>query len=99
MNPKPWYVYIALLEDERFYVGMTQVHPDERANRHQTGWGGTFTKGIKVVRMLWWELHPTGESARKREGQLKRWSHAKKQALIDGDVQRLKSLSRSRHRS
>ena len=91
-----WYVYIALLEDGRFYVGMTQVDPDERARRHQTGFGGTFTRGIKVVRILWFEVHPSGDSARKRERQIKRWSHAKKQALIDGNMARLKSLSRSR---
>ena len=93
---KPWYVYIALLEDGRFYVGMTQVHPTERAHRHQTGWGGTFTRGIKVVRILWFEEHPTGESARRRESQLKRWSHAKKQASVDGELKRLKALARSR---
>ena len=99
MNPQPWYVYIALLEDGRFYVGMTQVHPDERAHRHQTGWGGTFTKSVKMIRMLWWEQHPAGESARKRESQIKRWSHAKKQALIDGNLARLKLLARSRRKS
>jgi len=96
--PMPWYVYIALLEDGRFYVGMTQVHPDERAHRHQTGWGGTFTKGVRIVRVLWSEQHANGDSARKRERQIKRWSHAKKQALIDGDHSRLKSLSRSRQK-
>lgn len=95
----PWYVYIALLEDGRFYVGMTQVHPDERAHRHQTGWGGTFTKGVGVVRMLWREQHLNGESARKRERQIKRWSHSKKQALIEGDLSKLKSLARSKRRS
>ena len=95
----PRYVYIALLEDGRFYVGMTQVHPEERAHRHQTGRGGTFTKGIKVVRMLWWEQHPSGESARSRETQIKRSSHAKKQALIDGDVGKLKLLARSKRNS
>ncbi len=99
MKPSPWHVYIALLEDGRFYVGMTKVHPDERAHRHQAGWGGSFTKGVKIVRMLWWEKHPTGESARKRETQIKRWSHAKKQALIEGDLARLKSLSRARRKS
>ena len=92
----PWHVYIALLEDGRFYVGMTQSHPDERAHRHQTGWGGTFTKGVKVVRILWWERLPTGKSARERERQIKRWRHAKKQALIEGDLVRLKSLAKRR---
>jgi predicted GIY-YIG superfamily endonuclease len=93
---KTWYVYIALLEDRRFYVGMTHFHPDERARRHQIGWGGTFTRGISVIRILWFEVYPSAESARKRERQIKRWTHAKKQALIDGDVAQLKALSRSR---
>ncbi len=95
----PWPVYIALLEDGRFYVGMTQVLPDERASRHQAGQGGTFTKGVGIVRPLWSEKHPDGKAARRRESQIKRWSHAKKQALIDGDLDRLKALSRSRQRS
>lgn len=96
---QPWSVYIALLADGRFYVGMTQVHPDERAHRHQTGWGGTFTRGVKIVRMLWQEEHPNGASARKRERQIKRWSHAKKQALIEGNFGLLRSLSRRRSNS
>ena len=91
-----WCVYLALLGDGRYYVGMTQVLPEERARRHQMGWGGTFTRGIKVVRILWFETHPTAGSARKRDRQIKKWSQDKKQALIDGDLKRLKSLARSR---
>lgn len=91
-----WYVYIALLEDGRFYVGITHVRPDERERRHRAGWGGTFTRAIKVVRVLWFEEHRSAESASKRERQLKEWTHSKKQALIDGDIARLKPLARSR---
>ena len=94
----PWNVYIALLEDGRFYIGMTQVHPQERTRRHTVGKGGTFTRGRKVVSILWVEQHATAKSAHDREKQLKKWSHAKKQALIDGDLERLKSLSRSRRK-
>jgi predicted GIY-YIG superfamily endonuclease len=31
-----------------------------------------------------------------RERQLKRWSHGKKEALINGDFERLKNLSKRR---
>jgi putative endonuclease len=31
-----------------------------------------------------------------REKQLKRWSRAKKKALIDGDIERLRQLSKAR---
>ena len=98
MRNSPWYVYIALLEDGRFYVGMTHVHPTERARRHQAFWGGKYTQKNRVVKILWYEKHPTGESARRREQQLKKWSHAKKQALINGDLPTLKRLARSRRR-
>jgi putative endonuclease len=93
---KPWHVHIALLSDDRYYVGMTHLLPGRRAARHRSGLGGQFTKRIHVVRILWFETHPTSESARQREQQLKKWSHAKKQALIAGDIERLRQLSSRR---
>jgi len=91
---KPWHVYIALLADNRYYIGMTSLPPDERAVRHRSGLGGKFTRRNPPVRILWFESHPTSQAARTREQQLKRWSRAKKRALIEGDTDRLKRLSR-----
>ena len=79
---KPWHVYIALLADSRYYVGMTSLSPDARAIRHRSGLGGKFTRRNPLVRILWFESHPTSQAARTREQQLKRWSRAKKQALF-----------------
>jgi len=93
---QPWHVYIALLSDGRYYVGMTRLPPDVRAVRHRSGLGGQFTRRIRFVRIIWFETHSTSESARRREQQLKKWSHAKKQTLIEGDIERLKQLSRRR---
>ena len=91
---KPWHVYIALLTDNRYYVGMTSLRPDARAARHRSGLGGKFTGRNPLVRILWFETHPTSQAARTREQQLKRWSRVKKQALIEGDTEQLKRLSR-----
>jgi putative endonuclease len=93
-----WYAYIALLESGRFYVGIIHVHPNQRALRHQAGFGGSFTRRVKISRVLWFEVHPSSMSARKRGQQIKRWSHEKKQALIERDFGRLKSISRPRIR-
>jgi putative endonuclease len=41
------------------------------------------------------EVQPNFTSARRREAQIKRWSRAKKQALIKGDYALLQRLSRS----
>jgi len=45
--------------------------------------------------LVYTETYNTIHEARIRERQLHKWSHAKKQALIDGDINRLKSLSKS----
>jgi len=43
---------------------------------------------------------PVAKAAAKRERQLKRWTTAKKEALIDGDSKRLRRLAiRRRYRS
>jgi len=93
---KPWHVYIALLADGRFYAGITQHSPEDRAESHRQGKGGPFTLGVRIVRILWHELHATASSARRRESQIKKWSHEKKRALIHGDLTLLKSLARCR---
>ncbi len=47
------------------------------------------------VELLYSEPYPDRSSAIKRERQLKRWSHAKKLALINGDIAELKRLAHS----
>jgi hypothetical protein len=42
------------------------------------------------------EAYPTFTAARRREAQLKRWSRAKKEALLRGDLVTLRALSQSR---
>ena len=91
-----WHVYIALLQDGRFYVGMTHLSPSQRARDHSAGKGGPYTESNPIVRVLWSEAHSSSLFARKREQQLKKWTHAKKEALINGDWSKLKSLSRSK---
>jgi putative endonuclease len=44
------------------------------------------------------EQYRTFKEARQREAQVKRWSRAKKEALVRRDVQELKNLSKSSER-
>ncbi|MBI2898875.1 MAG: GIY-YIG nuclease family protein [Planctomycetes bacterium] len=98
MAESTWHVYIAELADGRYYVGMTGHPPPYREREHRLGRGGLFTRGTAVRRILWYESLATRLQARQREMQLKRWSRAKKQALIAEDMTRLKDLSRCRGR-
>lgn len=91
-----WYVYIASLRDGRFYVGISHQQPRSLLAEHRSGLHSRFTGAEGLRRIEWTEAHPSISSARQREQQLKHWSHAKKQALIKGDLASLKTLSKSR---
>lgn len=90
-----FYVYILRLNDGRLYVGYSK-DPRKRLNLHKKGGGAFLTRQMGVRTLLYQESHPTIESAKKREKQLKGWSRAKKYALITGDLARLKMLSKKK---
>ena len=83
--------YILQCADGSYYVGSTS-HLDARFRIHCTGQGPQYTALRLPVRLEYHEAHLTLEAAVRRERQLKKWSRAKKQALIAGDLVRLKQL-------
>lgn len=89
-----WFVYILKCLDGSYYVGHTS-NIDKRFVRHVTGHGAQHTATHPPEEIALKESFDTEQAAVAREHQLKRWSHAKKEALILGDVQRLRRLSRS----
>ncbi len=84
-----FYVYILECADKSYYVGVTD-DPARRVDEHNSGKGADWTARRRPVVLVWKEQHPTLSSARKRENQIKRWSRAKKLALIRGSL-RLRS--------
>ena len=90
-----YYVYILRCSDDSFYVGSTQDLQD-RVHAHNAGRGSAYTFKRRPVRAVYTEVFHTEAQAIKRERQLKRWSVAKKQSLIDGDIESLKRLSKRR---
>jgi predicted GIY-YIG superfamily endonuclease len=83
------YVYILRCCDGSYYVGQTS-NLLERLETHQAGLAARFTAVRRPVEMVYAEEHPTVRSAERRELQLKRWSRAKKEALIAQDLTGLK---------
>jgi putative endonuclease len=91
----PYFVYILACSDVTLYVGSTSdLVRRERA--HNEGRGAKYTAGRRPVRIIYSESHESRSAAQRREAQLKRWSRAKKMALIGGDGERLLSLARRR---
>ena len=69
---------------------------EAREQTHNEGRGGSYTAKRRPVRLLYSEFFVDTIAAGAREQQLKRWSIAKKEALISGDLVALKHQSRRR---
>ncbi len=85
-------VYIIECDDGSYYIGHSS---DEilRFQRHKGKTGAEYTKIHKPKKIVYSEQFDGRTEAVQRELQLKKWSRAKKIALINGDIQRLKKLS------
>jgi putative endonuclease len=93
--PSPCFVYILQCCDGSYYVGCTS-DLRERERVHNEGHGAEHTAAHGPVRVVYSETHESWPAARRREAQLKRWSHAKKKALIENDRDRLHTLAKRR---
>ena len=62
-------------------IGVTSNLP-ARIWRHREHVVDGFTTRYGVTRLVWYEMHPTMESAITREKQLKKWNRAWKMRLI-----------------
>ena len=65
-----------------FYTGMTG-RSLKRTNEHKSMLLPGFTSSYKVTKLVHWETYACVQDAIAREKQIKRWSRAKKIALID----------------
>jgi len=89
------YVYILRCSDGSYYVGSAQ-NLQQRVKAHNNGEGPRYTAVRRPVRLVYSEPHDSASSAVTRERQLKRWTRAKKEALIKRNTSELKRLSKSR---
>jgi putative endonuclease len=74
------YCYLLECADGTYYTGWT-TDPDRRARQHNAGRGARYTRTRLPVRLAYVEPQPDRAAAMRRERQLKRLSHAQKQAL------------------
>ena len=88
-------MYILRCNDGSYYVGSTS-DLDARVEAHNAGHGPRFTAARRPVTLVYSEPFDTMDESRRREMQIKKWSRAKKEALIAGDLAALKNLSRRR---
>jgi len=90
--------YLLRCADGSYYAGHTD-NLDLRMAQHKTGALGGYTAKRRPVELVWSERFATRDEAFAAERRLKGWSRAKKEALIAGDWERLRALSRNRQDS
>lgn len=86
------FIYILRCSNDKYYVGSTN-DLERRLQEHSAGEGAKFTSKHLPVELVYYEEFQGLEEAYLREQQVKKWSRQKKEALINGELNKLKNLS------
>lgn len=88
-----FWVYMLLCSDQSFYVGVTSSL-DRRIAEHASGLSAqSYTFRRRPVCLVYTCDFPEVGQAIAWEKAIKRWSRAKKQALVDGNYMKLRHLA------
>jgi predicted GIY-YIG superfamily endonuclease len=88
------YMYILECFDGSYYTGSTW-NLEKRLWEHQNGLGANHTKKRLPVKLVYCEYYDRIEDAFRREKQIQGWSRRKKQALMEGNEEKLIEYSKS----
>ena len=91
-----FYVYIIKCFDDTYYTGFT-VNISKRFSEHQNcKYPKSYTASRLPVELVYFTNFSSMEEALSREQQLKKWSVAKKEALINGKYNLLPNLAKKK---
>jgi putative endonuclease len=79
-----FWTYMLLCADGQYYTGHTD-DLERRFGEHQSGAIDGFTSSKRPVELVWSEYFQTRYEAIEAELKIKKWSKAKKAALVRGD--------------
>ena len=80
-----FFCYILECADGSYYTGWS-TDPARRERQHNSGSGSRYTRTHRPVRLVYTEQQPDRLTAMRREITLKRYSHIRKKALIEGSL-------------
>lgn len=91
-----YYVYILECSDKTYYTGVTN-NLERRFKEHEEGINPeSYTHSRRPVELKWHEEFQYIDKAIDFEKRLKKWSKAKKQALIESKFEQLPDLSKKK---
>lgn len=92
-----FFVYILRSTSNELYIGQTNnLDSREQQQLTKSAKAAKFIKDGASFKLAYQEKHNSRLEAMRRERQLKGWSRAKKEALIRGDLDMLRELSKTR---
>jgi len=89
------WMYILECADGSYYVGSTK-NIDQRMTQHLSGLGSRYTAGRLPVKLVYSEEYERISDAYSREKQVQNWRRAKREALINGDYDKLPPLAKKK---
>ncbi len=90
------YLYIVRCSDGSLYTGVTN-NLDRRILEHNLGLNPeSYTYSRRPVKLVFYEMYQNFNLAFEWETRIKKWSKAKKEALIAGDFELLKTLAKKK---
>ncbi|AEE48204.1 GIY-YIG nuclease family protein [Haliscomenobacter hydrossis] len=92
------YMYILKCANDCYYTGST-TDLNRRLAQHQAGEGSNYTRKYLPVELVYFEEYARIDEAFYREKQVQKWSHAKKEALINGQLEKLHLLAECKNGS
>ena len=93
LAPVKGYMYILHCADGSYYIGSTQ-NLELRIFQHQSGEGANHTIKRLPVKLLYFKEFERIDEAYYREKQIQGWSRKKKEALINGDIEKLQEYAK-----
>lgn len=91
---KEYYVYILLCSDKTYYTGVTN-DLERRFEEHQSGmYENSYTHNRRPLRMVYQTDFNNIDQAIEFEKKIKKWSKAKKEALINEQYDKLPQLAK-----
>lgn len=87
-----FWVYMLRCSDGSYYIGQTD-DLEQRIGEHQQGAIPGYTHNRRPVTLVYSQEFSTRDEAIAAERQIKGWSRAKKEALIEGDWKRVQQLA------
>jgi predicted GIY-YIG superfamily endonuclease len=92
---KTYWVYILECSDGSYYTGSTS-DIETRISQHQVGACPGYTRKRRPVKLVFSDYFEDVYEAISAERQIKGWTRAKKEALINGDFLLLKKLAKKK---